>query len=169
MKYTCKNCGKEHAEWPALAFISPYHYHNLSDEEKEIKANFGEDYCIITHEDCTDFFIRCTLSQKVNDHCEDLDYGLWVSLSEKSYLDYQENFKNEHHVTQYFGWLCNSIPEYKDTLAIPTTVQTREGNLRPLIIPHSDFEHSFVKDYYQGISKEVAEKRIQDMLYGMDG
>lgn len=168
MKHTCENCGKEHTDWPALAFMSPYHYHNLSKEEKEEKGELGGDHCIIIHEDCTDRFIRCTLSQKVNDHCEDLEYGLWVSLSEKSYLDYEENFNNENHITQYFGWLCNSIPVYENTLSIPTTVQTRTGNLRPLIIPHSDFEHPFVKDYYQGISKEEAEKRIKDMLGDID-
>lgn len=164
MKYICKSCGKEHEEWPALTFNSPFHYHNLPKEEKEYNTKLGEDYCIIYHENQTDLFIRCALSQKVNDHCKDLNYGLWVSLSEKSYLDYRENFNNKNHVTKYFGWLCNMIPEYEDTLAIPTTVYTRKGNLRPLIIPHKDFDHPFVKDYYEGISKKEAENRINNML-----
>lgn len=163
MKYKCNTCGKEHEEWPALAFNSPFHYNNLSEEEKKRIAKLGNDSCIVQHEDQTDLFIRATLSQKVNKHCEALDYGLWVSLSEKNYLDYQENFNNPNHDTQYFGWLCNSIPEYENTLSIPTTVKTRKNNQRPEIIPHDDFDHPFVKDYYEGITKEEAEKRIRNM------
>jgi hypothetical protein len=164
MNYKCATCGTEHEEWPSLTFNSPFHYHELSEEEKELNAELGNDYCIILHENETDRFIRVTLSQKIKDHCEDLDYGLWVSLSEKSYLDYQENFNNPNHLTQYFGWLCSSIPEYGSTLSIPCSVNTRTDNQRPEVIPHNNFDHPFVKDYYEGITKEEAEKRIHDML-----
>ena len=102
--------------------------------------------------------------QKVNDHCEDLEYGLWVSLSEKSFEDYLANFDNENHETQYFGWLSNYISQYQFSNSIPTTVVTKSGNDRPEIFPHQDFDHPFVKDYYEGITKEEAEKRIQGML-----
>jgi len=84
-------------------------------------------------------------------------------LSEKSFEDYLANFGNPNHEAKYFGWLSNDIPEY-DIAAIPTTVFTRLNNLRPEIIPHDDFDHQLVRDYYQGITKTEAEKRIQDML-----
>jgi hypothetical protein len=48
--------------------------------------------------------------------------------------------------------------------SVPTTVVTKSGNDRPEIFPHQDFDHPFVKDYYEGITKEEAEKRIQGML-----
>jgi hypothetical protein len=56
------------------------------------------------------------------------------------------------------------IPEYEFNASIPTTVFTRTGNQRPEIVPHKDFDHPFVKDYYDGISKHEAEKRIITML-----
>jgi len=31
-------------------------------------------------------------------------------------------------------------------------------------VPHEDFDHPFVYDYYNGISKEEAERRIHEML-----
>jgi hypothetical protein len=31
-------------------------------------------------------------------------------------------------------------------------------------VPHDDFDHSFVRDYYNGITKIEAEKRIRTML-----
>ena len=43
-------------------------------------------------------------------------------------------------------------------------VVTRNNNLRPELVPHESFEHPFVKDYYNGISKTEAERRINEML-----
>jgi len=163
-KYTCSSCGKEHEEWPALAFISPSHYHTLSEEDKKNIAEIDSDFCVINHPGQTDRFIRCTMVQKVIDHCEDLHYGLWVSLSEKSFRDYTDNYKNENHEVSYFGWLCNDLPEYEFNESIPTTVHTKTGNQRPEIVPHEGVDHPFVHDYYNGITKAEAEKRINEML-----
>jgi len=164
IKYICTSCGQEHEEWPALGYFSPTPYNNLSEEEKQNIGELSNDFCIIHYPDHTDRFIRCTLTQKVIDHCGDLQYGLWVSLSEKSFQDYSDNFKNENYETKYFGWLCNDLPDYEFDESIPTTVFTRTGNDRPEIIPHEDFDHPFVKDYYNGITKQEAERRIREML-----
>lgn len=53
------------------------------------------------------------IDDKVNDHSEDLEYGLWVSVSQKSFQDYSGNFQNPNHEAKYFGWLSNDIPEYE--------------------------------------------------------
>lgn len=164
LKYICNCCGQEHYEWPALTFKSPNNYNTLSQADKETIAEIDSDFCIIRHPDQIDRFIRCTLTQKVIDYCEDLEYGLWVSLSEKNFSDYLSNYNNGNHETTYFGWLCNDIPEYNFNESIPTTVFTRTGNQRPEIVPHKDFDHPFVKDYYNGITKEEAERRIKAML-----
>jgi hypothetical protein len=162
-KYTCSNCGKVHEEWPALAFDSPTGYNVLPESLKQEIGELDNDFCIVRHPEQTDRFIRATLTIKVIDHCENLDYGVWVSLSEKNFDDYSANFGNPKHETKYFGWLSNDIPEY-DIASIPTTVFTRLNNLRPEIVPHKDFDHQLVRDYYQGITKAEAEKRINDML-----
>jgi len=165
IKFTCDCCGKVHEEWPALTYDSPSNYLELTNEERNTMAELTTDFCTIRHPDQTDRFIRVTLSQKVIDHCETLEYGLWVSLSEKSFKDYSENFHNENHETGYFGWLCNHIPEYENfTAGIPTNVYTKPGNQRPEIIPHDDFDHPFVHDYFNGITKSEAEQRIHSML-----
>lgn len=164
IKYTCECYGDIHENWPALTFISPDNYDFLSADDKKNIAELKSDTCIINHPNQTDRFIRCTLTQLVNDHCEGLEYGLWVSLSEKSFQDYMENFDNDNHEVQYFGWLCNNIPEYKFSESIPTTVITKKGNQRPEIFPHESFDHPFVIDYYNGISKKEAETRIKMML-----
>lgn len=162
-KYICSSCEKEHEGWPALTFTSPANYHMLSEADKQNIAELDSDFCIIHHTNQTDRFIRCTLKQKVIDHCEDMEYGLWVSLSEKSYQDYFDNYNNENHETSYFGWLCNILPDYEFKESIPTTLYTKAGNHRPEIVPHKDFDHPFVIDYYNGITKDDAERRIRAM------
>ena len=164
IKFKCSCSGETHEEWPALTFISPDNYHCLSEEDKKRIGYIDSDFCTISHNDQIDRFVRCTLIQKINDHCEDLDYGLWVSLSEKSYVDYKKNFKQDSEEKTYFGWLCNDITDYEFSESIPMNVITRNNGQRPELIPHKDFNHPFVKDYYNGISKKEAEKRISNML-----
>ena len=164
-KYICSCCGKEHEEWPALVYVTPTNYDTLSEDDKKNIAELNTDFCVIAHSEQTDRFIRCTLTQKVIDYCEDLEYGLWVSLSEKSFQDYSDNFKNENHDAKYFGWLSNNLPDYDfSDGSIPTTVFTKTDNNRPEIVPHQGFEHPFVIDYNNGTSKIEAERRIKEML-----
>src|SRR5688500_5069846 len=125
VKYICSHCGQEHDDWPALAYSSPTHYNDLTEEEKNTIAELSSDFCVIRYPDQTDRFIRCTMTIKVNDYCEDLQYGLWVSLSEKSFKDYQTHYTNEQHEASYFGWLSNQLPGYENTTSIPTDVVTR--------------------------------------------
>lgn len=165
---SCSECGKVHSNWPALAFKSPANYEFLSDQERSELGTLNSDFCEIHYENQIDRFIRGTLTQKVNDSCENLEYGLWVSLSEKNYLNYKENFMNEKYEKGYFGWLCNNIPEYGDTMSIPCNVMTKTENNRPEIFPHQDFDHAFVNDYYKGITKVEANKRINNMLNMME-
>lgn len=165
LKYTCECCGKTHESWPAIAFQFPDNYYELSEIEKTTICEVDSDFCIITRPEQTDRFIRCTYTQKVNEHCEDLEYGMWVSLSETSFRNYEEIYGDkDSEQREYFGWLCTYIPDYEFSESIPTTVRTRKNGERPEIIPHETFEHDFVRDYYEGISKNEAERRINKAL-----
>ncbi len=161
--YHCSVCGESHEEWPALAFISPDPYFQLSQSEKESIGSLSEDFCTISYEDQVDRFIRVILKQRIINSDEVLDYGVWISLSEQNFEDYKSNFQEKNHEREYFGWLSNAIPNYENTTNIPTTVVTGTGTDRPEIFPHENFEHPFVTDYYNGISREEAEKRIHEM------
>ncbi len=164
VKFTCSCCGLQHESWPALTFNSPSQYFFLSEEDKDEIAEIGSDFCTITYTDHTAYFIRCRLIQQVNDSCQNLDYGIWASLSEKSFKDYKENYHNLKHETTYFGWLCNEIPGYEFDDSIPTDVVTQTGDSRPIVVPHDSCNHPFVYDYYNGISEVEALKRIREMI-----
>jgi hypothetical protein len=163
-KYICRCCGQEHDDWPALGFSSPTHYNDLTEEERSSMGELSSDFCEIRYPDETSRFIRCTITLKVNDHCEGLQYGIWVSLSEKSFQDYSDNYDNDNYEAKYFGWFSNELPSYVNTTGIPTTVFTRHGNQRPEVVPYQDFHHPLVADFYNGISKAEAERRIIEIL-----
>lgn len=164
MTYTCSKCGKEHEARPSIAFDSPFHYDALSEADKKSFATLSNDFCVIHHPEQTDRFIRGVLHQKINDDCETLDYGVWVSLSEKSYNDYRSNYDNELHEATYFGFLCNNLSGYEITLSIKCDVVLR-GKIRPEVIPHENqTDNAFVRDYFAGIDSKAVECKLKDVI-----
>lgn len=163
MKYICECCGEEKEEWPAITYKSPYPYINLSDEELE-NSEITSDICIIRYSDETCYFIRVVLVQEVHESCQDLEYGVWVSLSEKSFNEYVENYDNKDFESGCFGWLASYLPDYEFGQPIPTDVFINNNIGRPSVYPHESHEHPFVNDFYSGISKEEAEKRIEKVF-----
>ncbi len=163
MLFTYSVCGQVHDGFPALGYDAPHSYHILSEEEKAAIAELSSDFCVIRHPEQTDRFIRAVLNKKIIDHPEMLQYGVWVSLSEKSFKDYKENFHSTEHVTTYFGYLSNQLPGYENTLSVKTNVETAAGNNRPEVFLHDDqMENAFVRDYVEGITREEAERRIHE-------
>ena len=163
-KLKCSVCGEIHDELPALSFNTPFYYHTLNEKEKNDITEISNDFCIITHEEQTDRFIKTTLTIQVNDTCEDLDYGVWVSLSEKSYNEYKSEFKNNTEGKTYFGIISNEILDYEEsTLRLHVNVKTRNGGIRPEITPHQT-EHKLISDLENGITVNEVEKRIERMM-----
>ena len=164
----CTECGLIHSNWPALAYSSPSYYNDLSDIDKSGATFLDRDFCMVQEEDNTFYFIRVVLIQKVLHHPEDLHYGLWTSLSEKSFRNYERNFNNENHQEVYFGWLSSSIPRYDFSEPVPLDVINKSGSSRPEIIPHRDSDHQFALDYYQGITSHEAQRRVDEMVKSLE-
>lgn len=163
MKYICECCGEEKEDSPAIVYNSPFPYIDLPDEELE-NTELTSDLCVIKYSDETCYFIRVVLVQEVNDSCQNLEYGAWVSLSEKSFNEYVENYNNKEFEGGCFGWLANYLPDYEFDQPIPTDVYINNKIGRPFIYPHESHEHPFVNDFYKGITKQEAEKRIDKVL-----
>ncbi len=162
-KHKCEHCGESHDELPALAFNTPFYFAELTAAEKETIAEISNDFCIIRHADQTDRFIRTVMTVQINDACEDLDYGIWVSVSEKTFNEYKANFKKAPKETTYFGMICNEIPDYEaSTLGLYVNVNTQNGGIRPEIIPHQK-DHQLVRDWEDGITIEEAVNRVDKM------
>ncbi len=170
MESLCEKCGKIHDGFPALTFNAPYSYYALNDEDRSrYVKELNDDFCVLEYEDQTDRFIRAVLFQQITDCCEELQYGIWVSLSEKSFDEYCDNFFSEEQNGIYFGFLNSQIPEYDNTVGVRTKVVLSNGRQRPEVIPHVDqMDIDFVKDYYEGITRAEAEERINKVISSKD-
>ena len=62
-------------------------------------------------------------------------WGVWVSLSEKSFKRFLELYDTEDRKDEapFFGWLCAYIDDYPDTVNLKTMVHLRNQGLRPYI------------------------------------
>jgi hypothetical protein len=156
--FTCSACGQTHVGRPDLGFDSPFQYHTIPDAERSRLAQLTADTCIIANED---FFIRGCLEIPVHGRSDPFVYGVWVSLSPKNFQRYQELFAATDRLEEpaYFGWLCNSLPGYPDTLNLKTNVHLRPYPLRPRI-ELQPTDHPLAIEQREGISIE----RLQTIL-----
>lgn len=154
---------------PAIGFITPDPYNELSEDERSTyQAECNGDFCIIRYPDQTDRFIRTVLHIPIIGHEETLEYGVWVSVSEKSFNDYKSHFHDNPENVVYFGMICNWLPSYEtNTFGLHCNVVTQLNNQRPLLQLHQSSKHPLVRDFYQGIEYAEAQARI-DAVFGSD-
>ena len=131
--FICGTCGEFHAELPMdFAADSPDPYLTIPTEERKARCYLTTDVCVI---DDKEFYIRGCLEIPVVDGPRPLVWGVWVSLSQKSFKRVIElwDYNGREEEPPYFGWLCTGIPIYPKTLGLKTQVRIRSFNKRPFI------------------------------------
>lgn len=135
--FTCSCCGAVHEGSPSFGFRAPDHYANLSDEQKASMAQLSDDFCTIRHDDgVTDHFIRAVLEVPIHGVEEPFLWGVWVSLSRKSFDRYRETYDDPVEGDGFFGWLCNDIAPYPWPSARGADVWVQPGRQRPKVVLH---------------------------------
>jgi hypothetical protein len=166
--FKCKCCGEIHEGSPSFGFREPDQYASLSDEQKARMATLTDDFCTITHEEGTDRFIRAVLEIPIDGVEEPFLWGVWVSLSEKSFNRYRETYDDPVAGEGFFGWVCNQISLYPYDQARPSDVIVQSGGNRPKVVLHrGDPENDpLVSDQAEGISvsraQELAERALHE-------
>ena len=164
--FTCTCCGNVHEGSPSFAFEAPGQYSSLSEEQKKLMGKLSDDFCTITHEDGTDYFIRTVLEIPIHGVLEPFTWGVWVSLSEESFSRYVETYDRPVEGEGFFGWLCNRPSVYPHGGSLATDVVVQVGGLRPKLRLHhgSASDEQLVVDQQQGISiaraQELAERAL---------
>lgn len=160
MRWTCSRCGADHEGAPLnWAFEEPWHWNGGNAPDDWI----SEDLCAWT-DDAGEpaFFIRGVLAIPVLDSDEDFGYGVWSSLSRRSFDRVRELWDDPARVDEapYFGWLSNSLPGYPETVSLPLDVITDELENRPKLRLH-DGDHPLIREQREGITPgrvlEIAE------------
>lgn len=165
--YRCGSCDEIHEGSPSFGFDEPDHYACLTDEQKAVNARITSDFCEITFEDRTDFFIRALLEVPIHGVSEPFLWGVWVSISQKSYERYVETYDAPVEGDGFFGWVCNSIPWYPETRNLASDIYVQTVGLRPLLRLHSGStdDHPLILDQVNGITAAKAQQIAEFVLH----
>lgn len=133
--FTCSKCGREH-DLEELSFGEerPVLWDSLSDAERA-GSILTPAQCILRSTRGAHYLIRACLDIPVEGEESPFTWGVWVSLSEKSFQEVSEAWDSADRATlsPHFGWLCTPIPGYPDTMYLKTRVRQRLPGLRPLV------------------------------------
>jgi hypothetical protein len=160
--YRCKCCGREYADLPAFHADRPDQYWDVPESKRETDIFLTTDSCVIADQF---YFIHGCLDIPIIDEPKSFTFGVWVSLSEKNFYIWQENYKTEKrsHLGPFFGWLCTRIPVYQETLHLKTNVHLRDDGTRPYI-ELQDCDHPLAMDQHNGITLD----RMMEMIHKLE-
>lgn len=153
----CPACGIIHQGVFDLAIGAPNHWTDpatpRSNEDLDLHGNFlSSDFCVLGGED---FFIRCVLEIPLlgTGDPSSFAFGVWASLSEANFHLYLQMFDQDDPplAGPWFGWFCNRLLGYPDTLGLKTLVHPRGGGQRPTL-QMEPTDHPLAQDQRHGMS-----------------
>jgi hypothetical protein len=166
MEFTCQTCGKQH-DISEISFgaDAPVQWTLISDTERK-KCELGDEQCVIKVDGETHFFIRACLEIPIKGATHPFTWGVWVSLSEKNFLEISDHWENpsRQRLGPYFGWLCTKIPEYPDTVFMKTMVHQRAVGQRP-VVELDETDHPLSVDQRNGIDPKRMQEIISKLLH----
>ena len=165
--FKCSCCGEIHEGSPSFGFIAPDPYANLSEAQKTAMGKITEDICTVEHEERTDYFIRAVLEVPIHGVEAPFLWGVWVSLSEKSFRRYEETYHSPVQGEGFFGWVCNRISLYPYEPSRPSDVVIQLGGNRPKVVLHKGDpeDDPLVIDQVNGISVARAQALAERAMH----
>ena len=154
--FKCKTCGEIHEGSPSFSYPHPWQYDALTEEDKK-RVTLTSDLCAITHDQGTDRFVRVVLEVPIHGVEEPFMWGVWVSLSEQNFKRYLDTWDDPDETDAYFGWFCNRLPYYPDTLGLKTHVRPRKGGARPYLQLERN-GHLLAEHVHEGITVQQAQE-----------
>ncbi len=138
-----------------------YQWPEVYEPGKEQQAVLTDDFCKIEYENGEiDRTIRCILNIPVHDTEEVFAFGIWMSVSEKSWEIYSAGFKSGvFEKPGCFGYLYNFLPFAKTTMLLQANVTFGEGNDRPVVWLH-DADHPLIVAQRDGVSLNQVEEWV---------
>jgi hypothetical protein len=168
-QWTCVVCGTVHEGLPLdWGFDQPWYW---NPERDEAEGFLNSDLCFIkSSPEGGDRFVRGLIEIPILDGTTDEEeyfgLGVWVSLSERNFRWYVENFEAgaEDQGEPWFGWLSNKVPVYPDTLSLKTDVHLRGEGLRPAIVVQPT-DHPLAVDQHGGITLTRARELAAEWMH----
>ena len=167
MKFRCSECDQEHVGAPAFGFSAPVQYLDVPEAEREKRVFLTSDTCVI---DDQHFFVRGCLEIPVLATDEFFSWGVWVSLSEASFFQFQDllDVAQRAHQGPFLGWLCSPPRPYPDSMNLKAKVHLRNDGMRPYI-ELEPTEHPLAVEQRHGITVERVARIYEIMVHGTQG
>jgi len=160
-KWTCSCCSDEHIGLPmAYAFVRPDNWNGISDLQRQ-KGHLDSDFCYFTGDDNhKQFYIRCVLPFPIKDYDAEFEFGVWMSVSEKSFKIYSAGYESEQYeVDGCFGYLMHNIPEFGDTWGLNSSIEFEQNGQRPLVYLHES-DHPLVHVQQEGLDLDYIKRLV---------
>ncbi len=126
-------------------------------------ATITSDWCITEDRK---YLVRCCLDLPVIDEPNPLSYGVWASVSEKSFLRIRELWDDARCVEEppYFSYLLINIGGYPKTWELEANLVTHSVTERPcLYLAPSD--HPLAVEQREGITMARVQEIVEWMLH----
>jgi len=161
--YMCGRCGEWHDELP-FGYGAPAPAHWSEEHERDPRSQLGEEQCVIDGEH---FFVRGRVCLPVEGAGERFEWGVWVSLSETSFLRMSDLWEQEGREEEppLFGWLSSELPIYSpSTLNLAAMVYAQPVGTRPLIALEA-CDHPLSVEQRKGISVARVQEFAELLLH----
>lgn len=166
MRFTCVICGAEHDVGEvSFAADAPLQWHLLSSAEQS-RSLLSSEQCEIDGDEGRSFYIRGCLEIPIRETGCAFTWGVWCSLSEKSYREIAEHWNDLTRTSlgPYFGWLCTKIPGYPDTAFLKTLVHQKNVGVCPSIELETT-GHPLAVDQRDGIEEDRLRRIVAGLLH----
>lgn len=176
-EFQCADCGELHCGSPVFGYDRPQLYHNVPEGEREARVKLSPDLCTIqmyepgTGLERTHYFIRTTLDIPIHGAEHPFSWGVWVSVSEKSFRDYVATYNDDQTGKGCYGALTVAMPYYRRNQpgtpyeTIPCNVNWGSVGKRPEITLQ-ECDHPLYQDQQAGISWDKATDIARLVLHG---
>ncbi len=161
--WTCGCCGRQFNQLPlSFGFQAPTHWYDIPEAERDTRAKLDADFCFIGD----DIFARGCLEIPIVDYPADVFvFGVWTSISKKSYERIMELWKAPviENEPPMFGWFCNNIKGYPNTISLKTHLHPRASGIRHRI-ELEPTDHPLAIEQRQGITLKRVEEIVASAL-----
>jgi hypothetical protein len=134
----------------------PYRYLSIPENEREARAVFDHDTCVI---DGKDWSIRGTVTIPVRNRCDDLRLDVWVTVSEKDFNRLRGGANSSECWAE--GYIASRLPYYPDTLTAesPVILDSYFRQMPTAVYPYLNSDlHLLALDQKKGIPAVLANK-----------
>jgi hypothetical protein len=158
-RWTCTCCGEVMTGLPMdLHFEAPVDF-SLLDRKSRKRSHIDTDFCEVNLSDgSTQRYVRALLPLPVPQLEDEFRFGVWVSVSEKSWTVYREGFATGHYSEAgCFGYLMHDIPDFEGSELLQCDVWFQPDGLRPVIELHH-VDHPLVEAQQNGVEPRQVER-----------